>query len=376
MSAPARVALCLPGGGATGAMYQIGALAALEDALEGFDANALDAYVGASSGASVAAVLAGGRPVQRLYRAFLDPADNYFPLERHHLYRTDWEEWRRVIETGWSALRRGARAMLLRSAPPSPAVLWEELDRFNDSLPAGVFSLDAYERFLAAFFERRGVPNTFSALPRALRVVSHELDSGALTVFGAEPHQHVQVSRACIASMALPPIFSPVRVGDRHYVDAGAAQVALLDVALTTGAQALVVINPMVPVRATTVPTGHGHRTSVRDKGAIWVMHQVLRMGIHEAIREACRRITRSVPVLLIEPDPMDGILFMYSPASFAARRSILEHAYRTTRSRGAAWVADHHAALVAGGYTLREPEAEGDRRGARRPPAGGETEG
>jgi len=237
-----------------------------------------------------------------------------------------------------------------------------------------VFSLDAYERFLAAFFERRGVPNTFSALPRALRVVSHELDSGALTVFGAEPHRHVPVSRACIASMALPPIFSPVRIGDRHYVDAGAAQVAQLDVALAAGAQALVVVNPMVPVRATTVPTGHGHRTSVRDKGAIWVMHQVLRMGIHEAMREACRRITASVPVLLIEPDPMDGILFMYSPASFAARRSILEHAYRTTRSRVVAWVADHHAALVAGGFTLREPEAEGGRRGSRRPPAGGEV--
>ena len=33
MSAAARIALCLPGGGATGAMFQIGALAALEDAL-------------------------------------------------------------------------------------------------------------------------------------------------------------------------------------------------------------------------------------------------------------------------------------------------------------------------------------------------------
>ncbi len=375
MRAPGRVVLCLPGGGATGAMYQIGALAALEDALEGFDANGLHAYVGASSGASVAAALAGGRRVQRIYRAFLDPSDNYFPLERDHLYRTDWDEWRRVIATGSSALRRGTRSMLLRATPPSPAVLWEELDRFNDSLPAGVFSLDAYERFLAAFFERRGVPNTFSALPRPLRVVSHELDSGALTVFGAEPHHHVPVSRACIASMALPPLFSPVRIGDRHYVDAGAAQVAHLDVALGEGADALVVVNPMVPVRATTVPTGHGHRTSVRDKGAVWVMHQVLRMGIHEAMREACRRITATVPVLLVEPDPMDGILFMYSPASFAARRSILEHAYRTTRSRVATWVADGHAALVTGGYQLRAPEAEGGRRGSEVPPSRGGVE-
>jgi len=30
-----RLALCLPGGGVTGGLYQIGALAALEDTLEG-----------------------------------------------------------------------------------------------------------------------------------------------------------------------------------------------------------------------------------------------------------------------------------------------------------------------------------------------------
>ena len=49
-----KIALCLPGGGVTGGMYQIGALAALEDALEGFQANDLALYVGTSSGASVA----------------------------------------------------------------------------------------------------------------------------------------------------------------------------------------------------------------------------------------------------------------------------------------------------------------------------------
>lgn len=359
----ARVVLCLPGGGVTGAMYQIGVLAALEDALAGFDANAQDGYVGVSSGASVCAALAGGSPVERLYRAFLDPADTYFPLERQHLFQIDQDEWRRVLVTAGAAMRRATRGLLLRTAPPSPAVLWEELDRLNDSLPAGVFTLDAYERFLEAVFVRRGVSNTFSGLARPLRIVSHELDSGALVAFGAPPHQGIPVSRACIASMALPPIFSPVRIGDSHYVDAGAAQVAHLDVALELGADVLIVVNPMVPVRATTVPTGHGRRTSVRDKGALWVMHQVIRMGIHEGMREACRRISAHTPVLLLEPDPMDGILFMYSPASFAARRAILEHAYRTTRSRVADWVDVGHPALGRAGWELRDPAAELARR-------------
>ena len=108
------IALCLPGGGTTGAMYQIGALAALEDVVEDLDCNRFDIYVGASSGASVGAALAGGRPVQRIYRAILDPADDYFPLERRHISRMDLGEWRRTFVTAGGALRRGAARVLWR----------------------------------------------------------------------------------------------------------------------------------------------------------------------------------------------------------------------------------------------------------------------
>src|ERR1700753_2222629 len=95
-----KIALCLPGGGATSAMFQIGALAAFEDSVAGFEVNGFDFYVGSSGGASVASALAGGLPVQRIYRAFLDPADVYFGLERKHLLRVDLGEWRRTLGLG------------------------------------------------------------------------------------------------------------------------------------------------------------------------------------------------------------------------------------------------------------------------------------
>ena len=98
------IALFLPGGGAAGAMYQIAALAALEDAVEGLNANQFDLFMGASSGASVAAALAGGREVRRIYRALLDPADAYFPLERKHILKMDMSEWGRASATVFSAL--------------------------------------------------------------------------------------------------------------------------------------------------------------------------------------------------------------------------------------------------------------------------------
>jgi hypothetical protein len=37
--------------------------------------------------------------------------------------------------------------------------------------------------------------------------------------------------------------------------------------------------------------------------------------------------------VIAIEPAPEDCILFMYNPASFEARRAMLEYAYRHTRA-------------------------------------------
>src|SRR6185369_5493228 len=113
-----KIALCLPGGGVTGGMYQIGALSALEDALEGLAGRGFDLYIGTSSGATVAAALAGGLPVQRLYRALLDPADNYFPLERAHLIRTDLDEWRRTIMTTFSALKSSVHSLTSRTLSP------------------------------------------------------------------------------------------------------------------------------------------------------------------------------------------------------------------------------------------------------------------
>lgn len=355
-----RIALCLPGGGATGAMFQIGALAALEDALGGLSERGFDLYVGTNSGASVAAVLAAGQAPARIYRAFLDPADQYFPLERKHILKMDLDAWRRTIVSAWQALRHGTSSLIARAPAPSPAVLWEELDRFYDTLPSGLFSLDAYERFLEDFFVRRGIPNTFHGMPKALRIMAHDLDTGAQVLFGAEGFDHVPVTRACIASMAIAPFFSPVRIADRWYIDAGSAQVSHLDVAVGEGAEVVVVVSPMVPVHAEAVPTGHGLKGSVRDKGMMWVMNQSLRIGMHRQMQESLLRIARSgaTQVLLIEPESTDALLFMHNPASFAARRKILEHAYRTTRARLSEWLAAGHPALEAAGFT---PKAEID---------------
>jgi NTE family protein len=369
-----RVALCLPGGGVTGAMYQIGALAALEDAIDGLDARSFDLYIGTSSGAVVSAALAGGIQVRRLYRALLDPADTFFPLERSHLIRMDLDEWRRAVNTGLAALR--SSVLSLTSRPPAPKDLWEQLDRFYDSLPAGLFSLDAFERFLEEFFLRRGVSNRFAGLPRPLRIVAHDLDTGERVLFGDPGFEDVPVAKACCASTALPLFYSPVRIGNRHYIDGGVGRVAHMDVAERESVDLLILVNAMVPVHAVQsgVPTGHGSRPSVRDKGLMWVYNQAMRIGVHARLHHGLTDAaqnerpsgesipplprTLSMPRLVIEPEPTDAVLFMHNPASFAARRTILEYAYRTTRERIDRWFVANTPMLERAGWRRAAPRA------------------
>lgn len=353
-----RMALVLTGGGVTGAMYEIGCLAALEDALGGFSASEFDVYVGTGAGATIAAVLAGGVAVKRMYRAMLDPQDDFFPLERRHFFRFDTAEWRRLVASATGAARRSMSAALAR---PAGFDLWQELDRFYDSLPAGVFNLSAYEDFLAGFFERRGVPNRFVDLPRRLFIPAGDLDAGGRVVFGLGRHAHVPVARAVCASSAIPIVFAPVRVGDRDYVDAGAGPVGHADVALRWGADLVVAVNPLVAVRndpATLgVPTGHGPMPRVRDKGLLWVYEQTQRMAAHGGLAAGLRALAAAAPhagVLCLEPRVDDATMFMYSPMNFAARRTILRYGYDSTtaflRREGEAW----RARFAAHGIELR----------------------
>src|SRR5450631_4574225 len=67
-----RMGLALAGGGPLGGIYEVGALIALADSLDGLDFNDLDVYVGVSSGSFVAAALANGISPTQMYRLFID----------------------------------------------------------------------------------------------------------------------------------------------------------------------------------------------------------------------------------------------------------------------------------------------------------------
>ena len=66
-----RIGLALAGGGPLGGIFEIGALRAINESMEGVEVSRLDAFVGVSSGAFLAAGLANRVTIPQMHRIFI-----------------------------------------------------------------------------------------------------------------------------------------------------------------------------------------------------------------------------------------------------------------------------------------------------------------
>src|SRR5512142_685344 len=149
-----RIALSLSGGGLTGAYYEIGCLAALDDFL-GFDfsSSGFDIYIGVSAGATVAGLLAKGIPIRKIYWALLTNSDDTLNFRRADMYDVNrWAILFSAIKIGLSVPGYFVSCLQTRLRP-SP---FEFMHYIEERLPAGLFALDNYQRFFAKVLEAHG----------------------------------------------------------------------------------------------------------------------------------------------------------------------------------------------------------------------------
>ncbi|APW44200.1 patatin-like phospholipase family protein [Rhodoferax saidenbachensis] len=336
-----KIALALAGGGPLGAIYEIGAMCALEESLEGLDFTQLDHYVGVSAGGFIVAALANGMTPRELCASFIEndstPSETFDP------------SWLMQPAYGEFARRGIMLPGLVLSAIWELAVgrksLLGALERLGPSLPTGAFSNRQVDTQLARLFSRDGRTNDFRKLKTKLTLVATNLDSAEAAPFGRPGWDHVPISQAVQASSALPGLFPPVEIDDQYYVDGALKKTMHASVALDDGVDLLICLNPLVPFDATApqvakvmqrdLPSEKRKIPRIVDGGLPAVLSQTFRSMIHSRMELGMKHYEHSYPdtdIVLIEPDHRDPELYLANTFSYAQRRQLAEHAYQQTR--------------------------------------------
>ena len=332
-SPAAKVGLALAGGGPQGAVYEIGALRALEEAVDGLDLNDVGVYVGVSAGAFVAANLVNGLTTGQMCRAIVkhEPGEHpfvpetFFTLARRELGKRALSLPRLAIEA-INEFVRNRRDLRLREA----------LTRLARALPVGIFDNEPIRAYLEKIYALPGRTDDFRQLGRDLIVVAADLDSGQAVRFGEPPLDAIPISTAVQASSALPGIYPPVVIDGRHYVDGVLLKTLHGSVAFERGADLLICLNPIVPIdTADAVARGVMKRGKLIDRGLISVLSQSLRTLVRSRLEAGLGSYDDKFEgreLLLLEPRRDDYLMFFTNIFSFSQRRAVCQHAYDATR--------------------------------------------
>jgi len=331
-----RIGLALAGGGPIGAIYEIGALCALEDAIDGLDFTQVGDYVGVSAGAFIAAALANGLTPRAMCAAFIENVGGDESVIDPGLFtQPAWGEYARRMAMA-PAVTAGA-AWQWMWGRGSLAGWMSDIGRL---LPNGFFDNAPLERHLRQLFSSAGRSNDFRRLKQRLVVVATDLDTGEAAPFGLPGWDDVPISQAVIASAALPGLYPPVDIGGRHYVDGALKKTVHASVLLERGLDLLICLNPLVPFDATR-PGKQSHQPAgtgiprLDHAGLPALLSQTFRSLIHSRLELGMKGYERSHPdcdIVLFEPDHWDAEMFHAGTFSYAMRRRLASHAFQQTR--------------------------------------------
>ena len=212
-------ALVLSGGGVAGIAWELGVLRGIADVDPALAEAVLgaDVVIGTSAGASVAAQITCGVPLDELYDAQLRPetAEIEVAVDAEALFAELMGAAEGATDAQDAARRVGSFAM--RAETVAPEVRMAAID---------------------------GRLKTTSWPERDLRITAVDAGTGALTVL--DPSSGVPLRDAVAASAAVPGVWPPVAINGRPHVDGGVRSMAHAD--LASGAERVLVIH--------TVPAG------------------------------------------------------------------------------------------------------------------------
>ncbi|WP_083260319.1 patatin-like phospholipase family protein [Marinobacter sp. X15-166B] len=364
VQADRRIGLALGGGGPFGGLYEIGALRALDEALEGLDFNRLDVYVGVNAGAFVAANLANQVTTAQLCRIFVRNETEVHPFRPEVFYRPAFREFGKRLLALPGLMATAVRRLV---ANPYDQSVLEALTVLAQAAPVGLFDNESLQDYLQRSFSMLGRTNDFRQLNRKLYVVATDVDSTEAVSFGGPGFTEVPISKAIQASMASPGLYLPVRIGERSYVDGTLRKGLHASVAFEDGADLVLAVNPLVPVDAgAAVRAGSMGPEELTRSGMPGLLQQAYRTLVHSRMQNGVSQYARDYPgkeLLLFEPAGADTRLLAANVFSCKSRRMICEYAYQLTRRDLRARADSLEPRLAGYGIQLRRDLLEDEQR-------------
>ena len=150
--------LALAGGGPLGAIWEIGALVALDEALVGLDFAECDVLVGVSSGAFIAAGLANGISPRAMYDMFIGNGEADDPFEPSLLMQPAFGEYLMRLATLPHAVVEGFDEWL---GTPSVRQVGAGIEKLGRALPTGMFDSGRMGEYLARLLTLPGRSDDF-----------------------------------------------------------------------------------------------------------------------------------------------------------------------------------------------------------------------
>jgi NTE family protein len=293
-------ALVLGCGGVAGAAWTTAILSELERAL-GWDAREADVLIGTSAGALAVALLGAGVSVAQLVRSQRGEGDaECWNHER------DWGSgvpptpmFRFTAPKFWSGV--GAGRVSLATA-------------FTGLLPQGRAGFDSFARLFA-----RVLPGQSWVRHEATWIMVADVDSGERVALGRSGAPAASVTSAVSASYAVPGWYTPIRIGERTYVDGGVVSPTSADLLIGSDVTEAIVLAPMAA------------RETAVHKARLHPLAEALRLHMTRIVDREVSALQRAgIRVIRLDPTNEDIAAFGTNLMNPRRRVRVFETATRT----------------------------------------------